>query len=168
MENRQGRIEMSKRYIQRAVGQAEIGSLATIAESEEADFFGRNPHLVELYRSRLVAVALCQGAALQYLGRGYGVNDFDLHFFYRQNPDKLRLSRAVRRIFTAVGSFEDAPVDFVRTVIPWQLCDEFHNPGELVRAFLQRAWTSNAQHLAEKAVIGLLPEELFGVVLWPV
>jgi hypothetical protein len=159
---------MSKRYIQRTVGQAEIESLATIAKNEEADFFKRNPHLVEPYRSRLAAVALCQGgAALQYLGRGYGVNDFDLHFFYRQNLDKLRLSRSVRRIFTTVGSFEDAPVDFVRTLVPWQLCDEFLNPAELVRAFLQRAWTSNAQHLAEKAVIGLLPEELFGVALWP-
>jgi hypothetical protein len=157
---------MLKQYIHRPVGQAETESLMAISKEEEIDFFKRNPHLVEPYRSRLVAVALCQGAALQYLGRGYGVNDFDLHFFYRQNPAKLRLSRAVRRVFVTVGSFKDAPVDFIRTVIPWWLCNRFNNSVDLIGAFLRQHPTSNAQNLVEKAVIGLLPDELFGVVLW--
>jgi hypothetical protein len=113
-------------------------------------------------------VALCQGAALQYLGRGYGVKDFDVHFFYFQNPAKPRLSRAVKRIWATIGSFSNVQVDTVRTVVPG-------SPGafgqessvELIQRFLRSQPTKNAVHLAKKAVIGILPEDLFGLVLWP-
>ena len=157
-----------KNYIHQPVGASELQSLATLAATEEADFFRRNLHLIELYRSRLVGVALCQGAALQYLGRGYGVNDFDLHFFYRQNPTKPRLSRAVKHVRANVGSFQDARVDFVRTVIPGRLQNaQALGSVELLRTFLRQSKTRNAQHLAQKAVIGLAPQGLFEVVIWP-
>ena len=81
---------MAKQYLNRPVTQAELDALASLAAAEEIAFFRRNPHLVAPYRDRLLAVALCQGAALQLLGRGYGVNDFDVHFFYAQNPAKPR------------------------------------------------------------------------------
>jgi hypothetical protein len=93
---------MSKHYVQQEVAEVELSSLVTAAEQEEEGFFQRNPHLIELYRSRLIAVALCQGAALQYIGRGYGVIDFDVHFFYAQNATKPRLSRAVKSIWTSI------------------------------------------------------------------
>jgi hypothetical protein len=108
---------MQKRYVQRPVGWSELQALRTLAKAEEAAFFERNPHLVRSYRDRLIAVALCQGAALQYLRRGYGVNDFDVHFFYSQNPQKQKLTRARKRMHS-VGRFNNMPVDFLRTVVP--------------------------------------------------
>jgi hypothetical protein len=57
-----------KHYIRRRVGQAELESLVMLAEAEEKRFFSDNPHLKRPYRKRLIAAALCQGAALQYLG----------------------------------------------------------------------------------------------------
>jgi hypothetical protein len=159
---------MVKDYIHQPVGLAELSSLVILAEAEEDSFFQRNPHLLEPYRERLVAIALCQGAALQYLGCGYGVHDFDLHFFYQQNPDKPRLSRTVKRIWATVGAFNNVPVDFIRTVIPWWLyTGQSHGPVELLRAFLGQPPTANAWHLAQKAVIGLIPQELFSMVVWP-
>ena len=63
-------IGNEKIYIQRPVGRAELDALAALARDEERAFFERNPHLIQPYRSRLVAAALCQGAALQYLDIG--------------------------------------------------------------------------------------------------
>jgi hypothetical protein len=106
---------MPKHYVQRPVGRAELQALTTLAKAEEAAFFERNPHLVRPYRNRLIAVALCQGAALQYLRRGYGVNDFDVHFFYSQNPRQPKLTRAGKRMHSNVGRFKNMPVDFLRS-----------------------------------------------------
>jgi hypothetical protein len=80
---------MAKHYVQRPVGRPELRKLRVLAQAEENRFFTVNRHLVAPYRGRLIAIALCQGAALQYLGQGHGVNDFDVHFFYMQNPGSL-------------------------------------------------------------------------------
>jgi hypothetical protein len=157
---------MTKHYIQRAVGEGELRALSALAITEEARFFNDNPHLIAPYRDRLVAVALCQGAALQFLGCGYGVNDFDLHYFYAQNPDKPRLTRSWVRRSADVGAFPNVPVDFLRTVIPTRLHRSDGNAVELIQAFLRKGPTSNARHLQRKAVVGLLPAALFGVVIW--
>jgi hypothetical protein len=156
---------MAKAYIDRAVGVRELRTLSDLAGTEEQDFFRRNAHVVPMYRQRLLAIALCQGAALQYLGRGYGVSDFDVHYFYSQNPKKPRLSRTVKRVWTKVGSFEDVAVDFIRTVIPSGVRGS--DPVHTIQKFLRERPTPNARHLAGKAVIGVFPRRLFGVVIWP-
>ena len=158
---------MAKTYVQQEVTTVELRDLATLARQEESEFFVRNPHLSEPYRDRLIAAALCQGAALQFMGCGYGVADFDIHFFYRQNPSKPRLCRAVKRITANVGNFKHAPIDFVRTVVPSSLCGSYEGDAEpLLRAFLHQKPTSNAKYLSQKAVVGLIPEALFGRIIW--
>jgi hypothetical protein len=156
---------MSK-YFQRPVGKAELRSLVALASEEERAFFERNSRLIPLYRDRLIAIALCQGAALQYLSCGYGVKDFDVHFFYRQNPDKLRLSRAVKRVHAHVGAFKNIPVDFIRTVVPSTELTTEQSIKDRIQSFLRKRPTANSVHLSKKAVVGLLPSELFGKVLW--
>jgi hypothetical protein len=153
-------------YRQVPVEDGELRSLVTLAKAEESDFFKRNPHLVKPYRGRLIAVALCHGAALQYLRCGYGVKDFDVHFFYSQNPDKPRLSRAVKRIHGTVGRFNSVPVDFIRTVIPEQPSGKQRSIEEQIQSFLDTRPTANATHLSKKAVIGLYPSKIFGTTLW--
>lgn len=160
---------MPKTYIQRPVTQHELEALARIAVAEEEAFFARNRHLVEPYRRRLLAIALCQGAAMQYIGRGYGINDFDIHFFYAQNPSKPRLSRAVGRVVVSVGDFPNVPVDFIRTVVSGsEPTSDVASVVRQLRVFLSEAHTANATHLAEKAVVGLSPSPLFGATIWPV
>lgn len=159
---------MTTNRINRPVGIAELRTLTELAMTEEADFFIRNPHLVAPYRDRLLMVALCQGAALQYLGRGDGVKDFDVHFFYAQNPEKLRLSRSVKRITEDIGAFPNIAVDFVRTVVPGATSDARPaDAAHALRKFLVRAPTPNAWHLKQKAVIGLHPMDAFGQQVWP-
>lgn len=157
---------MRKRYVQYPVGCAELRSLLELSDAEERDFFKRNPHLVQTYRRHLLAVALCQGAALQYIGSGYGVNDFDVHFFYAQNPSKPRLSRTVKRIFATVGAFKNVPVDFIRTLVPPSHENRKLSCVERIEAFLRERPTANAIHLSQKAVVGLSPQALFGKILW--
>ena len=154
--------------IDRPVTDYELRSLATWAISEEKEFFDRNSHLKELYRQRLILIALCQGAALQYLGCGCGVKDFDIHFFYAQNPDKPRLARTVKQIYGRVGSFPQMPIHFIRTVLP-QVKPHLDSTAGLqtVRQFLQNKPTSNACYLSQKAVIALWPDEVFAAQVWP-
>lgn len=152
------------KYLQQPVGRQELRALVALAKTEERFFFERNPHLVRPYRDRLLAVALCQGAALQYLRCGYGVKDFDVHFFYAQNPSKPRLSRAVKRISASVGRFSDVPVDFIRTVV--RVDDAKRTVAQRIKFFLEEQPTANAMHLSKKAVVGLMPNALFERVLW--
>ena len=159
---------MAKHYVQRPVGRPELRKLRVLAQAEENRFFTVNRHLVAPYRGRLIAIALCQGAALQYLGRGHGVNDFDVHFFYMQNPRKPRLTRTRKRIVTDVVSFDNIAVDFLRTVVPVRI--KGPRPTgviTLLRTFLEQAPTANAKHLARKAVVGLFPREIYGKAIWP-
>lgn len=158
---------MVKRYIHRSVGSDELHSLVGLAGLEEQEFFVRNPHLEPIYRDRLFCVALCQGAALQYLGRGYGVNDFDIHFFYLQNPAKPRLSRAIKHVTTDVGAFKNVEVDFIRTLVPVSAMKGTISMVEGLQKFLSLQPSANAKHLAAKAVVGLLPKEVFGSQIWP-
>ena len=154
-------------YIDQPVTLKELRDLATHAVVEEKAFFTRNPHLVKPYRQRLILVALCQGAALQFLGCGYGVKDFDIHFFYAKNPDKPRLARTVKRICADVGAFPNTPIDFIRTVVP--KAQPHLKPDSAIKTvqkFLHDKPTSNACHLSQKAVIGLYPNEVFGEQIW--
>ena len=155
-------------YIDLPIDRDELMMLAQIAERERDAFFERNPHLIPLYRDRFLAAALCQGAALQFIGRGYGVKDFDIHFFYLKNPVKPRLSRAVKRLWSDVGKFKNVQIDFIRTLVP--VCVENSSSKsevEIIERFLVETPTSNARHLSQKAVVGLVPEDLLGAIIWP-
>jgi len=142
--------------------------LASLAEKEREDFFRRNPSAASLYRDRFVAAALCQGAALHFLGRGKGVKDLDVHIFYIQHPKRRQLSRAVYSVTHEFPEFGPRRVDFVRSVVPERIVAAGGgNPVRVLRAFLDEEPTTNAYYLAQKAVIGLLPDFMFGTVVWP-
>ena len=159
---------MTDNYLTRPVTVWELWRLADLACEEEKAFFRRNPHLLEPYRNRLIAIALCQGAALQYIGRGYGVKDFDVHFFYSQNPQKPRISRAIKQIHTSVVKFQDVPIYYIRTVAPRTKLPKMPRDAvQILQSFLREKPTANSMHLAQKAVICLWPEEIFGERIWP-
>jgi hypothetical protein len=66
-----------------------------------------------------------------------------------------------------VGRFKNMPVDFLRTVVPARV-KVARTAGRhvILEAFLQQTPTPNARHLAEKAVVGLMPKAIFGVIIW--
>jgi len=145
-----------------------LGLLASLAKKEKEDFFRRNPSAAPLYRDRFVAAALCQGAALHFLGRGNGVKDIDIHIFYIQHPNRRQLSRTVYSVAHDFPEFGARRVDFIRTVVPERIVAAGGgNPVKVLRAFLREEPTKNSFYLAQKAVIGLLPGSIFGAVVWP-
>ena len=90
-------------------------------------------------------------------------------FLYAQNPNKPRLSRAVKREYACVAAFSEAPIDFIRTTIPGaQPHIEPEAAIQTVQEFLRSKPTPNACHLSQKAVIGLYPDEVFGEQIWPI
>jgi hypothetical protein len=91
---------------------------------------------------------------------GRGVNDFDVHFFYSQNPVKLRLSRAVKRISdVTVGTFKEIPVDFIRTVVPVTQADRKQSLMECIEAFLGERPTSKCGAPFEEGSCWSFPED---------
>ncbi|HET8580750.1 MAG TPA: hypothetical protein VFL31_07105 [Nitrospiraceae bacterium] len=141
--------------------------LAQIAKQERDDFFKRNPGQSPFYQRRFIAAALCQGAALHYLGLGTGVKDFDVHLFYEQHPVRRQMARAVRRLPRQIDRFGKRQVDIIRTVIPRRITRNNRGGIAVIRAFLVDKPTQNAKHLAQKPVIGLLPKAILARVVWP-
>jgi hypothetical protein len=141
--------------------------LAGIAERERRTFFGRNRR-AKIYQNRFIAAALCQGAALHYLGLGTGVKDFDIHLFHVQHPARRQIARRVRRVRSNVPGFGERMVDIIWTVIPERIASRGRaNPSRTIREFLKARPTENARFLAQKPVVGLLPERILGRLLWP-
>ncbi len=55
------------------------------------EFFWRYRNWSQLYRDRVIAVTLCQGAALHYLNGRNGVKDFDLWTFFEKTRERRSL-----------------------------------------------------------------------------
>src|SRR4051794_34728533 len=65
----------------------ELRRLGEIARADRERMFESSPHWAR-YRDRLLAVALCQGAALHYLDGRTGVKDFDVWTFFAALPQR--------------------------------------------------------------------------------
>jgi hypothetical protein len=65
---------------------SDLQRLAEIAELDSEAFFRRKPDYAAL-RDRVLAVALCQGAALHYVNGRNGIKDLDVWTFYSGHPD---------------------------------------------------------------------------------
>ena len=157
---------VSQQRLFHPITRTHLQCLAELAATEEHRFFEKNASAA-LYKDRLLAVALCQGAALHCVDLKNGVKDFDIHFFYLQHPAKKRLARAVKHVIANFPIFGMRRVDFIRTVIPEKFVAKNRSEvSALLRAFLQQRPTPNACHLAEKAVVGLFPSSLLGKIIW--
>ena len=68
--------------------QTDLDTLRDLALYELSAFFGRRSDLTN-FRSKLVAIALCQGAALHYVDGITGIKDFDIYFFFSVYDNRL-------------------------------------------------------------------------------
>jgi hypothetical protein len=69
------------------IGTADLQRLTELAADADAELVARNPVGSGRYAGRLLARALCQGAALDYVDKHNGVKDFDVWSFYAQHDD---------------------------------------------------------------------------------
>jgi hypothetical protein len=153
----------------------DLRRLAQVAAADREDFFRRRSDWAAQYQSRLIATALCQGAALHFVNGGAGVNDFDVYSFYARHLDRpwyaLRNKTAdfgdprfgqsldrphfVGRRVDLMGRSLDVGLDL--------------DPAAAIREWLGSGYPhSSAYYLSLKAVVLLTPEERIGEVVWPV
>jgi hypothetical protein len=157
-----------------SITQDDLSRLANIAHLDREDRFERKPRWRSLYGARVIAVALCQGAALHYLDGENGVKDFDVWTFYATNPEAQFPPRwrTVRDFGDPkFGTTADSPaylgrrVDLIGRSLP---VDVGADVGSVLPKYLSAGRTLSARLLAKKAVVCLEPAERIGEIIWPV
>jgi hypothetical protein len=140
--------------------------------------FRDNPHL-EVYRKRLLLVALCQGGAKHYVDGSSGVKDLDVYSLYARVPGVMLHPQ--RHVVEDFGEsefgyrpadlkdrgrrFAGRAVDLMVRTLP---VEPDADPVEAVRNWLESSKNKTPRLLKEKAVVGLYPQRQRGRVIWPV
>lgn len=151
----------------------DLERLAAAARADTHDRFLRKPRWRELYQDRLLAVALCQGAALHYLRGDNGIKDFDVWSFYAAHPEAAFPPRwrTVRDFGDSkFGRTTDSPTFVGRRVDLIGRSIDFApgvDPRIALQRYLKDGRTETATLLAMKAVILLEPAPRRGEVIWP-
>jgi hypothetical protein len=153
----------------------DLARLREIAAADRANRFARKPRWSG-YAGRVIAVALCQGAALHYLDPQNGVKDFDVWTFYSEDarigpfPARWRTvadfgqSRFGVETADMRRSWLGRRVDLIGRSLDAPLGAE---PRGVLREYLEQVATASARALAAKAVVLLEPSELLGRIVWP-
>lgn len=151
----------------------DLRRLTEIGAVDRAKFFERNPRWRQLYEGRLLAVALCQGAALDFVNGTNGVKDLDVWTFYAAHPDAPFPSRRRGKVDFGVSKFGRHPNDhnlvgrrvdlLARSVSAAVGAD----PVSAIQAYVRDRRTDSAREPAAKAVVLLDPIEQRGRIVWP-
>jgi hypothetical protein len=149
----------------------DLQRLGDIARIDREELFERKPKYRPL-EEKIIAVALCQGAALHYCNGKTGIKDFDVWTFYARHPGlKFPPRRNKARDFgdPKFGKSPDKPeyegrrVDLLGRSLD---VDAGTDPVEALHLYLRQQRTSTAVKLAEKAVVLIEPARLIGFVVW--
>jgi hypothetical protein len=142
----------------------DLRRLLEIAVADRISFFERHPDWRRLYADRVLAVALCQGAALHFCLGERGINDFDVYTFYAEHP--RRRWYAKRRAIADFGNnrfgrssthphFVGRRVDLLARSIPASMKTR---PAGAIQDYLRAGRTPTARLLAQAAVVLLDPD----------
>jgi hypothetical protein len=153
---------------------ADLRRLAEIAKNDRREFFLRNPRYAALQYS-VVAVALCQGAGLHFLDGKNGIKDIDVWTFYASSPGlRYPPRRPVMSYDFGDPKFGTTP-DYAHFVGRRVDClgrsldvETNEDPIKAIQNFLTKQATDSACELAKKALVIIEPEQLVGVIAWPV
>ncbi len=154
------------------IADADLRRIAAIAAADRAEFFQRRPGWAT-YKNRVLCSALCQGAALHFVNRREGINDFDVYTFYAEGPGQ-RWSARVRRSrdfqnpkfgkTTGRPNFTGRRVDLMGRSLQ---AKRRSDPVLTLHNYLRCGASRTARFLATKAVVILEPVRLRGTVVWP-
>jgi hypothetical protein len=151
----------------------DLERLGEIAADDRRRFFRADPNWARLYERRVVCTALCQGAVQHYMDGSTGIQDFDVYTFSAANPEHRWCDKRTKRIDFGdpkFGQSPDAPrfvgrrVDLIGHALS---CARGAGPVLSIQAYLLKARTATARHLAAKPVVMLDPAEYLGQVAWP-
>jgi hypothetical protein len=154
------------------IDMADLAVLGNIAAEDRRVFFSglRKCHRLS---SRVLGVALCQGAALHFIDKTNGVKDFDVWtFFAATSGHPFPPRRTASRDFglPKFGKSPDRPdyvgrrVDLLGRSISATL---YEDPVLAIQRYLRAGETESARRLREKAVIMIEPTNLRGTIAWP-
>lgn len=155
------------------INKGDLRRLGDIALRDLESLFRRHPDTAHLYRHRLFAVALCQGAALHFLDGKNGVKDFDIWCFFRAHPTKpFPYRRHARADFGSPKfgksrnweHFVGRRVDLLGRSLK---VSSHASAADALRGYLSSSRTASARELAKKAMILVHPRKLLGAVVWP-
>jgi hypothetical protein len=155
------------------INKADLRRLRQIALLDLDSLFSRKPDLL-VYHNRLLAIALCQGAALHYVDKKNGVKDFDVWCFFRAHPKRPFPYRRNQAADFGDPKFGKSPgwnryvgrrVDLLGRSL---VVSETQSPAKALRGYLIAGRTASARALAAKAVILLYPEAALGSLVWPI
>lgn len=150
----------------------DLRRLAAIAETDREAFFAAHPDWAKLYRDRLLAVALCQGAAAHFVDGKRGINDFDVYTFYAAHPDRPWYAKRNKRWDFGdpkFGKSVDRPdylgrrVDLLGRGIP-HLHEE--DPAESICRWVSENPRASAKLIAQRPIVLLFPIDRIGEVIW--
>lgn len=151
----------------------DLERLAKIAEEDRKEYVDNHPKRAPLKR-RILAVALCQGAALHFLNNANGIKDFDVWTFYTARPSLSYPPRRITHRDFGGPKFGRSPNwnHFVGRRVDLLGRSIASRTGEscliAIRRYLSNGRTESARRLAEKAVILLEPKAMRGQVVWPI
>jgi hypothetical protein len=151
----------------------DLARLSALAAADRADRF-RRVRRWRVYADRVIAVALCQGAALHHLDGSTGIKDLDVWTFYAEHADgpfPARWRTTADFGPSHLGRWSGDPESFIGRrvdLIGRSLSEPVGaDPIEALQAYLRTGETASARALAAKAVLLLDPMSLRGVVAWP-
>ena len=149
----------------------DLKRLALIARKDQDEFFKNYPEWARLYSGRQICIALCQGAALHYIDRSTGINDFDVYTFYRRHPQRNIYSKRLKYYDfgdAKFGQSQDKP-NFIGRRVDCMVRSidalEDEAAENSIQRYLINGNTETARFLAAKAVVFLEPN--CGKVIWP-
>jgi hypothetical protein len=154
------------------ITQDDLRRLASIAHEDRESFFADHQDWASLYQNRLLAVALCQGAAAHFVEGQRGINDFDVYTFYAAHPSRpwyAKRNKPWDYGDPKFGRTVDRPeyigrrVDLLGRGIHYR---HEEDPAAAIRRWLRTDGGKSAQLIAQRPVVLLWPEERLGEVIW--
>jgi hypothetical protein len=157
-----------------SIGRSDLRRLSRLARTDRDEFFERHPEWGESYRDRVLCVALCDQAALHFIGGRAGLRDFQVWTFYLEHPDGPFPHQVTGladfgpsqfgRPPDAAETFKGRQVHLYSRSLP---CQPGAEPVAVLQDFLRAGETRSARTLREGAVVLLEPEVMLGFVAWP-
>jgi len=165
----------SERSFER-ITKPDLRRLREIAEQELNALFDRRPVQSGAFRNRMFLLALCQGAAKHFVDGRHGVKDLDVWAFFRPLPNKRFPPRTRLKADFGTSKFGRHPADSATRfhgrrvdVLGRDIDVKKNEPAEIaLRRYLRSGLTATSRLLAQRPVVALWPERLFGRVIWEV